>query len=53
MTMRGLRKILVLYILQCSLKDEIFNHVCSYETAKDLWKKPTFIHEERSQENLD
>ena len=29
----------VLYILQCGLDDQIFNHICSCEIAEDLWKK--------------
>jgi len=43
----------VLYILQCAINDEIFNRVCTCETAKDLWEKLSLIYEERSQENLD
>ena len=43
----------VLYILQCALDDKIFNHVCSCEIVKDLWKDLSLIYEERSQENRD
>jgi len=43
----------VLYVLQCAINDEIFNRVCSCETAKDLWEKLSLIYEERSKENLD
>ena len=43
----------VLYILQCAINDEMFNHGCSCETAKDLWEKLTLIYEETSEENLD
>jgi len=43
----------VLYILQCAITDEIFNRVCSCETAKDIWEKLTLIYEETSEENLD
>ena len=42
----------VLYILQCALNDEIFNHVCYCETTKDLWRKLTLLYEKTSQENL-
>jgi len=41
-----------LYALQCVLKDEIFKHVCYYETAKDLSEKLTLLYEDKSQENL-
>lgn len=41
----------VLYILQCALNDEIFNHVCYCETAKDLWGRLALPYEETSQEN--
>jgi len=53
MTMKCLKNSRVLYILQCAINNEIFNHVCSCETAKDLWEKLTLIYEETSEENLD
>ena len=42
----------VLHILQSVINDEIFNRVCSCETAKDLCEKITLIYEETSEENL-
>ena len=40
----------VLYILQCTISDEIFNHVCSCETAKGLREKLILIYEETSEQ---
>ena len=39
--------------MQCAINDEIFNHVCACDTAKDLWEKLSLIYEETSEENLD
>ena len=41
----------VLYIFQCALNDETFNHVCYCEIAKDLWRKLTLLYEEANHEN--
>ena len=41
----------VLYILQCAITDEIFNRVCSCETAKDIWEKLTLIYEKKSRKS--
>jgi len=41
----------VLYILQCGLNDEIFNHVCYCKTTKDLWEKLILLYKGTSQEH--
>ena len=43
---------MALYILQCSLHNDIFNHVCCCETANELWKKLLLMYKDNNEENL-
>ena len=40
------------YILQCSLHNDIFNHICCCETANELWEKLLLLYKDNNEENL-
>jgi len=43
---------MTLYILQCSLHNNIFNHVYFCETANELWEKVLIMYKDKNEENL-
>jgi len=44
---------IALYILQYSLHNDIFNYICSCETANELWEIFLLLYKDKNEENVD